>query len=127
MQYKKSGEETQSQPDRKEAVPNNSFIVSGTQKKIIFLVATDGFCWMPLCIIAFLSFYGYKLSDITYLISACVLLPINSAINPLIYSNYGIAYVFKLLKKATVSRGTLRQRKGRNVQVVHDVLEQRAN
>ena len=56
------------------------------QKKIYRLVATDFCCWIPITIMVFINFSGIPVSDIAYVISAIVLLPINSALNPILYS-----------------------------------------
>ena len=66
-------------------------------RKVALLVVTDGLCWIPICILFFLSqIAGQILPDSTYIITACVLLPINSALNPLIYSQCGIQLVKSL-------------------------------
>lgn len=57
------------------------------QKKILRLIVTDFFCWIPLCIIAFAKLAGENISDNAYVFAAIFLLPINSAINPLLYSD----------------------------------------
>ena len=57
------------------------------QRKIYRLVVTDFCCWVPISIMAFVHFSGTPVSDIAYVISAIVLLPINSALNPILYSN----------------------------------------
>ena len=57
------------------------------QKKIYRLVATDFCCWVPISIIAFVNFSGFPVSDTAYVISAIVLLPINSALNPILYTD----------------------------------------
>nr|CAB3263306.1 uncharacterized protein LOC108950436 [Phallusia mammillata] len=57
------------------------------QKKIIRLVFTDFFCWVPISIMAFLNFGGTTVPPVIYAVSAIILLPINSSLNPLIYSN----------------------------------------
>ena len=59
------------------------------QKRIGFLVTTDGICVVPICIIAFLSYAGFNIPKDTYIVTTCFLLPINSALNPLIYSKVG--------------------------------------
>ena len=56
------------------------------QKRIARIVATDFCCWVPICIMAYVSL-GYKLSSIVYQISAVFLLPINSALNPFMFSS----------------------------------------
>uniref|UniRef100_H2YQ53 G-protein coupled receptors family 1 profile domain-containing protein n=1 Tax=Ciona savignyi TaxID=51511 RepID=H2YQ53_CIOSA len=57
------------------------------QARITRLILTDFACWIPICILAYLSFAGVQLQPIVYVISAGVLLPINSALNPIIYSS----------------------------------------
>uniref|UniRef100_H2ZCQ0 G-protein coupled receptors family 1 profile domain-containing protein n=1 Tax=Ciona savignyi TaxID=51511 RepID=H2ZCQ0_CIOSA len=61
---------------------------SKTQRKIIKLVATDFACWIPICIMALLHFSRVVvIGKIAYVVFAVVLLPINSVLNPLLYSN----------------------------------------
>ena len=50
-------------------------------------MATDFCCWIPITIMVFINFSGTSVSDIAYVISAIVLLPINSALNPILYSD----------------------------------------
>ncbi|XP_078488062.1 uncharacterized protein LOC144745907 [Ciona intestinalis] len=54
------------------------------QKTISLLILTNFCCWIPICIMAFVSLSGVQLDRIVYVISAGVLLPINSVINPFI-------------------------------------------
>jgi len=56
------------------------------QKRISRLLLTDFFCWIPVCIMAYLRIAGVYLSPDAYIASAGFLLPINSAMNPLLYS-----------------------------------------
>ena len=55
------------------------------QKRIACIIATDFCCWIPICIMAFVGL-GVEFSNIAYQISAVLLLPINSAINPILFS-----------------------------------------
>ena len=57
------------------------------QKKVVRLVVTDFFCWIPICVMSFIHLGGIKVPDLAYAFSAVILLPINSAINPFLYSN----------------------------------------
>lgn len=57
------------------------------QRKILRLVMTDFCCWVPISIMAFLNLGGVRLPGLAYAVSAIILLPINSALNPIIYSN----------------------------------------
>ena len=56
------------------------------QKRIFRLLLTDFFCWIPVCIMAYLRAAGMYLPSNAYIASAGFLLPINSAMNPLLYS-----------------------------------------
>ena len=56
------------------------------QKRISRLLLTDFFCWIPVCIMAYLRILGVFLPPDAYIASAGFLLPINSAMNPLLYS-----------------------------------------
>jgi len=55
-------------------------------RKITVLIATDMICWFPVCIMTFLSMSGVVLDPLAYAVSAIVLLPINSSLNPIIYA-----------------------------------------
>ena len=84
------------------------------QRKLTAIVATDFFCWMPVCTMGFLqvggqnhvvssfihshcsflshfswyrNFPGVGISKDAYLPTGLILLPINSALNPFLYSN----------------------------------------
>nr|XP_039267319.1 G-protein coupled receptor GRL101-like [Styela clava] len=57
------------------------------QKRIAVLVASDFACWVPTCMIGFLCLAGVDVSDTVYALAAIILLPINSALNPILYSN----------------------------------------
>ena len=57
------------------------------QRKIYRLLATDFCCWIPISIMAFINFAGVPLPEVAYVVSAIVLLPINSALNPILYSD----------------------------------------
>lgn len=72
---------------------------SAMQRKIFFLVVTDFMCWIPICIIFLINFSQIaELGGILYGTTAIVLLPINSAINPLIYSNI-LVFVWNKLRR----------------------------
>ena len=57
------------------------------QKRVARLVITDFFCWIPICLMSFVHLGGNHVPDFAYAFSAVILLPINSAINPFLYSN----------------------------------------
>ena len=60
---------------------------SRMQKRISRIIITDFLCWIPICIMAFVKLSGFHVDDVAYIVSAGLLLPINSASNPLLYSS----------------------------------------
>jgi len=64
--------------------PNNQAI--RMQKRIAFLIETDFCCWISICIMAY-GRLGVDFSDLVYQVSAVLLLPINSVMNPFILSS----------------------------------------
>ena len=61
--------------------------IQSMQKRIALLIGSDCACWLPICVVVFLRCSGVAISDSVYAFTAVILLPINSAVNPLIYSN----------------------------------------
>ena len=66
---------------------NSYFVFAAMQKKVFRVLATDFCCWFPISLMAVLSINGVPISNTAYAVSAIVLLPINSALNPIVYSN----------------------------------------
>ena len=56
--------------------------------KMMFIILTDFFCWMPVIIIGILSLTGnlYDPKQLVYVWIAVFVLPVNSSINPLLYT-----------------------------------------
>ena len=70
------------------------------QKRIARIIATDFACWIPICIMSYARMGGVELSNVIYQITAVILLPINSAVNPLLFSS-----VFdKFMKRAACNQ-----------------------
>lgn len=55
-------------------------------KRFFFIILTDFLCWMPIIIIKFVALSGYKINQDTYAWLIIFVMPINSAINPLLYT-----------------------------------------
>ena len=70
------------------------------QRRISRIIITDFLCWIPICIMAFVKLSGFHVDDVAYIVSAGLLLPINSAFNPLLYSSLldKLKETFKKLK-----------------------------
>ena len=68
------------------------------QRRIARLIITDFLCWVPITTMAFMHFSEIvNLDGIVYVISAIVLLPINSVLNPILYSEYFDDFFMKIL------------------------------
>ena len=97
--------------------------------KVTFLIATDFLCWVPFIIIS--GLHNMKVIDASswYIALSTMLLPLNSVINPLIYSNM----VDKLMKNlisliANRSKAANSTQQSPDVQAVGDIpLEQMQN
>ena len=70
--------------------PNNQ--AATMQQRIARIIATDFCCWIPICVMAFVRL-GVEFSDIAFQISAVLLLPINSAMNPILFSSLLDAFI----------------------------------
>ncbi|XP_061171947.1 G-protein coupled receptor GRL101-like [Saccostrea echinata] len=55
-------------------------------KTLIAVAVTDMFCWIPIGVIGLLTFLGVDVTSKVYAWVVVVVLPINSALNPLIYT-----------------------------------------
>ncbi|XP_078495742.1 uncharacterized protein LOC113475480 [Ciona intestinalis] len=66
------------------------------QNRILLLIVTDFLCWIPICIMVYISLSGVKIDRVVYAISAGILLPLNSALNPLLYSQVISSRVYSL-------------------------------
>ena len=58
--------------------------------RVFLIVATDIVCWLPVIAFTYASYFELKIPYITYSFSSIVLLPINSIINPFLYSKVEI-------------------------------------
>ena len=55
-------------------------------KKLSVIVISDFLCWFPIGIMGVMSLTGTAVSEDAYVLSAIFIVPINSAINPLLYT-----------------------------------------
>ena len=69
------------------------------QKRIARIIITDFACWVPICVLAFLAISSIDSFDCAALVNAVAgfLLPINSALNPFLYS-VSLSKLFKKLR-----------------------------
>ena len=56
------------------------------RRRITVVIATNTMCLLPVCLMAFVSFSGKILPSEAYSISSVLLLPVNSLVNPIVYS-----------------------------------------
>ncbi|XP_062570284.1 G-protein coupled receptor GRL101-like [Saccostrea cucullata] len=55
-------------------------------KSVVSVVLTDLLCWIPIGIIGMLTFYGIDVSQDAYAWIIVLVLPVNSALNPMLYT-----------------------------------------
>ena len=81
-------------------------------KRMMFIILTDFACWFPVIIISILALTGnlYDPTKQVYAWIAVFVLPINSSINPLLYT-FSTPYVRKTIPSA---KRALRRRKKRH-------------
>jgi hypothetical protein len=64
-------------------------------KKMAILVVTDGICWTPIFVTGILGLNNYKISPQWVVWLAFFILPVNSALNPFLYSFSTISRYYK--------------------------------
>ncbi|XP_071078844.1 G-protein coupled receptor GRL101-like [Haliotis cracherodii] len=55
-------------------------------RKLSFIVLTDFVCWFPICVMGLMALQGHIINSGVYAWVAVFVLPINSALNPIIYT-----------------------------------------
>ena len=87
---------------RSSKVNNRSRNKSKNERKfmirVFLIVATDIVCWLPIIAFTYASYSGWMIPDIVHPLSSIVLLPINSVINPFLYSRVEIV-LYEIIKK----------------------------
>ncbi|BFZ25100.1 hypothetical protein BsWGS_28139 [Bradybaena similaris] len=71
-------------------------------KRFFFIVVTDFMCWVPIIIIKIIALGGVKISGDLYAWVIVFALPVNSALNPLLYTLTTNLFKKKLLSKFTI-------------------------
>ena len=83
------------------------------KRRIIFIIVTDAISWVPIIAFAILSYSGKELPGVVHPLSSIVLLPINSALNPVIYSRFdrvATAVVVRFWKSTKLQSSSVRRR-----------------
>ena len=80
------------------------------QKKIATIIVTDFLCWIPFILVCFLHYFGVLDATAQYGLFSIVILPINSVINPFLYSEVMSDVMSKILTKMRTLSGFVRQR-----------------
>ena len=55
-------------------------------RQLSLIVITDFLCWFPICVMGLMAQHGHLIPNSAYAWSAVVVMPINSSINPLLYT-----------------------------------------
>ena len=72
--------------------------------RISLIIATDIACWLPIIAFSFASFFGYQIPDIVHSLTSIVLLPINSLLNPVLYSRIDTTLIRKMNQAISMAR-----------------------
>ncbi|XP_062581982.1 relaxin receptor 2-like [Saccostrea cucullata] len=78
LEVNKSGKNSQASNCRRREI--------ALAKSVVAVVITDLLCWVPIGIIGMLTFYGIDVSLEVYAWIIVLVLPVNSAINPILYT-----------------------------------------
>lgn len=68
------------------------------KRRILYVVLADKLCWFPIIIMAIFSYTNHTLPELAHSVSIILLLPIQSAVNPIIYSRFD-RFLFEKGKK----------------------------
>ncbi|GAB1600041.1 G-protein coupled receptor GRL101-like, partial [Argonauta hians] len=77
---------------------------SAMAKRITLIVLTDFFCWVPIIILGIASLCGARIPPEVYAWVAVFFLPVNSAINPVLYTLSTAPFLGNVRKRATKFR-----------------------
>ena len=55
-------------------------------RQLSLIVVTDFLCWFPICVMGLIAQTGHHISNSAYAWSAVVIMPVNSSINPVMYT-----------------------------------------
>ncbi|KAK3589234.1 hypothetical protein CHS0354_020095 [Potamilus streckersoni] len=73
-------------------------------RRMTIIVLTDFFCWIPIILLGFLSLGGVKVPPEVYAWIAVFVLPLNSALNPVIYTISTAPFLRNFRKRASYFR-----------------------
>lgn len=77
--------------------------------RFFFIVLTDACCWAPIIVLKFLAFYNIEVSgDVTAWLIIFVL-PLNSAVNPLLFTYTTPKYRDQIFAAFTIKRQSLKK------------------
>ena len=64
--------------------------------RVARLILTDFLCWIPLCVLSYTYFAGVDYDKFVIAVCGIILLPINSALNPILYSALFDSFLAKI-------------------------------
>ncbi|CAD5116857.1 DgyrCDS5699 [Dimorphilus gyrociliatus] len=87
-------------------------------KKLVLIIATDFMCWVPIILIGFAALGGVQIPAVVSAWIAVFVLPLNSAMNPFLYTFSTIDFRRKKKRGLTASFETLK-RKSKNQNLIY--------
>ncbi|XP_060084391.1 uncharacterized protein LOC132563668 [Ylistrum balloti] len=70
-------------------------------RSLFLVVFSDFMCWFPLGVMGLLAFSGNRISSEVYAWTAVFILPVNSALNPVLYTYSGVGRQKRILQRST--------------------------
>ena len=76
-------------------------------RRMMFIVMTDFWCWMPIITLGIVSLFGVQIPPQVFAWIAVFVLPLNAAVNPTLYTLSGLTFCAKNINQSTQSHSTL--------------------
>ncbi|XP_041362016.1 G-protein coupled receptor GRL101-like [Gigantopelta aegis] len=73
-------------------------------RRMTLIVMTDFFCWVPIILLGFISLGGVHVTTEVYAWIAVFILPLNSAVNPVLYTISTAPFLGNVRKRANIFR-----------------------
>ncbi|XP_060551778.1 G-protein coupled receptor GRL101-like [Ruditapes philippinarum] len=98
---------------------------SAMARRMTIIVATDFFCWVPIILLGFASLGGAEIPIEVFAWVAVFVLPLNSAVNPVLYTISTPPFLRHFRKRANIFRKSFKL--SSKIETKHSFLEDRSS
>lgn len=98
---------------------------SAMARRMTLIVATDFFCWVPIILLGFASLGGAEIPTEVFAWVAVFVLPLNSAVNPVLYTISTAPFLRHFRKRANIFRKSLKL--SSKIETKHSFLDDRSS